>query len=244
MTRADTSQRLSRLDVIEARLKEGAPLVLSDLADELGISRRTLTRDIALMRARGLPVEADRGRGGGVRMSARWGVGRMALSYDEAIDLMLTIAVAERLESPLFFGNLGSIRRKLVASFGPEQRTQVDRIKARVLVGRRASTHVQQTLVPVDAAAVRRLHRAFVERRVLRITYHAPDRAPTTRHIEPHFLHYNAPIWYVLCWDHLRGAVRTLRCDRIADAVPADENFALRPFSEFAPALEGDRVTR
>ena len=242
MTRTDISDRLSRLDLIEARLKEGTPLILADLAAELGISRRTLTRDIALMRARGVPVEADRGRGGGLRLSAQWGVGRMALSYDEAIDLMISLAVAEQLESPLFMANLGSVRQKLVASFAPQKRAQVTQLKSRILVGQHASNPTRQSLAPVDATAIRRLHRAFVERRLLRLRYHAPDRPPTTRVIEPQFLHYNAPVWYVLCWDHLRGDIRTLRCDRITDAVPLGDTFALRPRALFEPALEGDRV--
>ncbi|KAJ55575.1 hypothetical protein ACMU_12845 [Actibacterium mucosum KCTC 23349] len=242
MTRTDASDRLNRLDLIEARLKSGEALILADLAAELGVSRRTLSRDIALMRARGVPVEADRGRGGGIRLSARWGVGRMALSYDEAIDLMISLAVAEQLQSPLFMANLGSVRQKLVASFGPRQRAQVARLKSRILVGQHASNPTRESLAPVDATAIRRLHRAFVERRLLQITYSAPERPPTSRVIEPQFLHYNAPVWYVLAWDHLRQDVRTLRCDRITNAQPLGETFELRPFSLFEPALEGDHV--
>lgn len=244
MHRSDTNDRLARLDHIEARLKSGDPLVLADLAAELGVSRRTLSRDIALMRARGVPVEADRGRGGGLRLNARWGAGRLALGYSEAIDLMITLAVAEQMESPLFLANLASIRQKLVASFGPAQREQVQRLKSRILVGMHASPPIHQSLSPVDSVAISRLHRAFVERRQLHITYHAPERAPMVRLIEPHFLHFNAPVWYALCWDHLRGAVRTLRCDRIRDARIGGETFSLRPFSQFEAALEGDRILR
>lgn len=36
------------------------------------------------------------------------------------------------------------------------------------------------------------------------------------------------PAWYVLAWDHLRGAVRTLRVDRIEAARPLDRAFKLR----------------
>lgn len=66
-------------------------MAIGALADEFGVSRRTLTRDIALLRDRGLPVDADRGRGGGVRVASTWGVGRLTLDYREAVDLLVSL---------------------------------------------------------------------------------------------------------------------------------------------------------
>jgi predicted DNA-binding transcriptional regulator YafY len=47
------------------------------------------------------------------------------------------------------------------------------------------------------------------------------------------------PVWYVLAWDRLRGAVRTFRCDRIKSIMALDECFRLRPYTEFRNALDG-----
>ena len=70
MTRSTTLTRLERLDLLATRLKSDEPLILSDIASELDVSTRTLNRDIAILRERGLPIESDRGRGGGVRLNS------------------------------------------------------------------------------------------------------------------------------------------------------------------------------
>ena len=56
-----------------------------ELAAELGVSVRTLHRDLALLRDFGIPVDSDRGRGGGLRLEHGWSLGRVHLSESEAI---------------------------------------------------------------------------------------------------------------------------------------------------------------
>ncbi len=73
MSRATTLGRPQRLDLLASRLKADEAMTVPVLADEFGISARTLFRDLAILRDRGLPVEADRGRGGGVRLHPVWG---------------------------------------------------------------------------------------------------------------------------------------------------------------------------
>jgi hypothetical protein len=48
-----------------------------ELAEELGASLRTLNRDLGLLRDSGLPIESDRGRGGGLRLKRNWALGRL-----------------------------------------------------------------------------------------------------------------------------------------------------------------------
>ena len=70
MARASTHDRLHRLDLLASRLKSEEPLCVGELAREFGVSHRTLSRDIALLRERGLPIEGpvdvliDPGHGG------------------------------------------------------------------------------------------------------------------------------------------------------------------------------------
>ena len=66
-----------------------------------------------------MQIDADRGRGGGVRLDRNWGVGRINLAYSEAVDLLISLAVAEQMNSPMFLANLDSVRRQLVASSSP-----------------------------------------------------------------------------------------------------------------------------
>ena len=240
MARTNAQDRLRRMDLLGAELKQEGHCTVRDLARAHGVSTRTIARDLALMREQGLPIDADRGRGGGVRMDRRWGVGRMNLSYPEAVDLLISIAVAERMESPLFLASLGSVRRQLVASFSPEKRDRVNRLKSRVVIGVTASTYVQAGVSAPPKRVVQALHQAFVDQEVLEIRYRREDGAVSERRIEPHYLLLKYPVWYVVAVDHLRQAPRTFRCDRMIAASRTGDPFRLLPKPAFRSAMEGD----
>ena len=239
MKRASTIGRLQRLEFITARLKSDEPLIVGDIAEEIGVSVRTLSRDIQIVREQGLPVEADRGRGGGVRLHWSWGIGRVNLNYSEAVDLLVSLAVAEQMKSPLLMANLGSVRRKLMASFSPSMKHKINRLKSRILIGESASPFVLSAFSAPSADVAEQLHQAFLMMRRINISYRAENGAKTERTIEPHYLLLNYPVWYVLAWDNLRDEVRTFRCDRIESAHVLDEGFRLRAFAHFEKAMEG-----
>jgi predicted DNA-binding transcriptional regulator YafY len=238
-TRSTDIARLSRLDLLETRLKADEPLSIGALAADLGVSIRTLTRDVALLRERGVPVDADRGRGGGVRVPVTWGVGRLNLSYREAVDLLVSLAVAEQAKSPILMANLAPIRRKLMASFSSVTRHRINQLKVRLLIGEPASAAVMATHTTPLARVVESLHEAFLMMQVARITYEDGSGTRTQRIIEPQFLLLNYPVWYVLAWDPGRQGVRTFRCDRLRAVQPQEQRFRLRQLDEFRAGLEG-----
>jgi len=67
MARANSSDRLRRLELLAVQLKQEGLCTIKTLADLHNVSERTIARDLQLMRDQGLPIDADRGRGGGVR---------------------------------------------------------------------------------------------------------------------------------------------------------------------------------
>lgn len=239
MKRSSAQGRLERFKLITDMLRQDDFITVHGIAGRLGVSMRTITRDIAVLREQGLPIDADRGRGGGLQLDRHWGIGRVNLSYSEAIDLLVSLAVAEQMDSPLFLAQLGSIRRQLLASFPPERRSKVHGLKSRILIGGSASLFVLQSYDKANEKVVRRLHQAFVTTQRLTIEYVSEQGERTTREIEPHYLLLNYPVWYVLAWDKLREAPRTFRCDRISGARSVDEKFKLLPQDAFRSSLEG-----
>ncbi|MEM7463372.1 MAG: WYL domain-containing protein [Pseudomonadota bacterium] len=231
--------RLQRLDLLEARLKSDELLIVRNLASELGVSKRTLGRDIELLRERGLPIEADRGRGGGVRLHWSWGIGRINLSYREAVDLLVSLAVVEQLNSPILMANLGPIRRKLMASFSPKLSHEINRLKSRILIGQTASLFVQSGFTPPSSMTVERLHQAFLNSSGLEIDYTDVEGVGTKRVVEPHYLLLSYPVWYAICWDCSKQQARTFRCDRIMSATLVHDRFRLREIDDFRQSLEG-----
>ncbi len=213
-------------------------MTASDLADELGVSLRTVSRDIEVLRQRGLPIDSDRGRGGGVRLQRDWGVGRIDLNYAEAVDLLISLAIAEQTNSPLMMANLGSVRRKLTASFSSVMLARVKGLKARIQVGKPASSHLLSAHSNPSPKVVGMLHQAFLAMHPLSISYRTEQGAKTQRIIQPHFLLLCSPIWYVLAWDELRNDIRTFRCDRITAAETLNErSFRLLPINLFETTL-------
>lgn len=240
MARTNSNERLKRLELLAVQLKQDEHCIIKDLAHQHGVSQRTIARDLLLMREQGMPIDADRGRGGGVRLDSNWGVGRINLTYAEAVDLLISIAVAEQMNSPMFLASLGSVRRQLVASFSSEKRHKVNGLKSRILIGVTASTYAQTTVGPPPNRVVQTLHQAFIDRVSITIRYQNESGEISERKIEPHYLLLNYPVWYVIAFDHLRDAQRTFRFDRIISAEPTDTRFRLLPKKEFQKCLDGN----
>lgn len=223
--RIPVSERLDRLlGLLSSQHSSTGPA----LAAELGISLRTLRRDLARLAARGVPLEAERGRGGGVRVPARMGLGRLQLDHREAIDLLLALAIAERLRSPLLLSSMKAVRQKIGRAFPPEERRRVSALRRRILHGPTASRRITETLNPPRPTVLGPVQDGFFEQRAIEVVYRTA-RERTTRLVEPHYLLLAWPVWYLLVWDHLRSAVRFLRLDRIEAARLTDRPpFTLR----------------
>ncbi|WP_409419357.1 helix-turn-helix transcriptional regulator [Marinomonas sp. RS-M-Aa-14] len=245
MTRANTTQRMDRLEQLTALLKSHAALTTKMVAAELNISERTLFRDIAILRERGLPIEADKGRGGGIRLHHQWGVGRVSLGNHEIIDLLISLAMAESMGSTLFVDNIKSLRHKLMASLSAQQKQQIHQLRQRIHVGEQASPDVMVSFNKQKqhtGLTIKVLQEAFLFKKRLRIVYQDYYGQETEREIEPHYLYLGFPVWYLLVWDDLRKDVRIFRYDRILQAHILDREFALKPLSDFSAVLTKQKV--
>lgn len=192
-------------------------------------------RDLDFLREKGIPIEGERGRGGGVRLHRNWGAGRLALDYREIIDLLLSLAVMEKMKSPLLFGTLKSIRNKIALSFPDAERKRILSLRTRIWIGEPASERVKASYERPDLGCLAALHQSFFDGKNLAIHYEDEKSSGTRRTVEPHYLFLNWPVWYLLAWDDLRGGVRFFRIDRIKSAKILAELFQPR---EEKPFLE------
>ncbi len=239
MPKASSSARIDRLEMLTALLREGRLSTGAELAAELGVSARTVARDIALLRDRDLPIDADRGRGGGLRLNRHWGVGNVHFNYREAIDLLLGLAIAERLGTTLFLSQTRAVRAKLAATFAVDQRDKIRLLRRRVLVGKRASDAVMEGFAPEMKCDAGTILEAFFDMKLLELRYADRQQARSRRIVEPQYLFLNWPVWYLLGWDHLRQDVRFFRLDRIRHAKVMRDPFKLRAEGLFEAAIQG-----
>ena len=235
-----TFSRIERLNQLENWLKSDEPLILRNAAEELGVSLRTVHRDLELLRELGVPVEAERGRGGGVRLPSTWGIGRISLTREETLDLLIGLSIGETAYGALQMGHAGAIRRKLLASFSHTDQRRIGALRRRIRIGATATGTVVDSFTSTPMQVGSALKKAFVLNHILSIRYRDGQAQKTTRAVEPHYLLLNPPVWYAICWDHLRGSPRTFRCDRMVEAEATDGLFDLRPWSVFESSLDGN----
>ncbi|HTF40882.1 MAG TPA: WYL domain-containing protein [Propionibacteriaceae bacterium] len=237
------SSRVLRLEAVKALLADRDVTTVGDLAADLGVSMRTVQRDLVALRDLGMPIESDRGRGGGIRLEPGWSLGRVHLNESEALGMLLSLTIAEKIGSPLLLDDLRSVRRKVSAAFAPAQSRRIRALRRRVLVGGPASDRVLTTYTPPQASITQGLMRAFLYQHVASIRYQDQSGTVTDREIETQYLYYNLPVWYALAWDRLREDVRFFRLDRLQRIQALAADFRLRPPDPFLKAGEPEART-
>ena len=68
MGKMNDQSHLERLDELVGLLKSQDSLTIAYVSYKLGVSTRTILRDLNILRTRGIPIETDLGRGGGIRI--------------------------------------------------------------------------------------------------------------------------------------------------------------------------------
>lgn len=227
--------RTERLDLILRRLIDRPGITVKELCREFDLSERSLYRDLNLLKSQGHPIEGSVGRGGGIRLHPSWGLGKVALSVEQSIGTLVSLAIAEKIGLPLFHSDLKSVRHKISSAFSSAQRPQIRRIQDRIFIGEPASQNVRSSYSNPDPKVMRTLEKAFVSEKRLQIEYENEKKERSLREIEPHGLFVNWPAWYLLGIDCNKEATRIFRVDRIYQAVQLETSFrpkAIQLFEE------------
>ena len=157
-----------------------------------------------------------------------------------AIDLLLSMAIAEHMKLPLLLKHLAPVRRKIVAAFGEKFQPRIRSLRKRIFVGPPASSAVLAGYGSPAGKPPSNTTEAFFNQRCLRITYEDRNGAMTTRDIEPQFLFLSLPIWYLLAFDRLRQDIRHFRIDRIHDSVILEKGFRLADPKPYLASAEAE----
>lgn len=226
MSVAGLSARLNRLDRLQAMIADGEVRHVAELAVALAVSERTLARDLVVLRQRGIALESDIGRGGGVRLSRHARVGDTVLRETQAMELLLALTVSEVLGAGLV-GNMAALRGTVARAFAPADRAGIARLRRRIWVASPVSEMARSSKRREQPASRAALQRAFFRFSVCNLTMQMA-RAASAAVVEAHYLLWAWPFWYVLSWDISRQATRTFRLDRIRNAVVLPANFQMR----------------
>ncbi|MGJ5827241.1 helix-turn-helix transcriptional regulator [Streptomyces ossamyceticus] len=193
-----------------------------ELADRLGVSRRTVRRDVDRLRELGYPVQASMGADGGYRLVAGKAMPPLVLDDEEAV----AIAVGLRAGAGHAVEGVDEASVRALAKL---EQVLPSRLRHRVSTLQAATTPLTSgdgaTVTPetltVIASAV-----AGDER--LRFAYRAGDGADSRRHCEPYRLVSTGRRWYLVAYDLDRADWRTFRVDRVQEPFATGARFAPR----------------
>jgi predicted DNA-binding transcriptional regulator YafY len=229
---ATTSARLlSLLSLLGARPSWPGP----ELADRLGISTRTLRRDVESLRELGYTVETLKGPDGGYRFGAGRKLPPLLLDDEQA----LAIAVALQTAPASVSGIDDALARALTSI------TQVMPAHLRAEVEAMRLTPIRNlwefSAPPIPGSTLKAVGYAVRNAHELRLDYldgdgrrpepHDPDFRPPLL-IEPHHLVTWAGRWYLVAYSPAEEAWGIYRVDRIHPYAPTGIPFARRKLPE------------
>lgn len=193
-----------------------------ELAERLGVSARTLRRDVERLRELGYPVQAQRGVDGGYQLAPGAALPPLMIDDDEAVALVVGMQAAVHGSVDGIAESSVRVLAKVVQVLPPRLRKRVDALRAMTVPASwgTAGGGPDPGVLTAVALACRDTER-------LRFTYTAADGRRSERHVEPHRLVSLGRRWYLVAYDLTRHDWRSFRLDRLT--APAGDGARFRP---------------
>lgn len=208
--------RASRLVSMLLLVQNRGQLTAAAIARELEVSERTVYRDVEALSAAGIPIYAERGPHGGVRLVEGYRTRLTGMTEDEARALFLS-----GLPGPAAELGLGTVmtaaRLKVLAALPTELRARATRLVERFYLDAAAWFAPDDDVphLPVLAEAV-------WESRLVGVTYDRGDEL-SARTLEPLGLVLKAGAWYFVA--RVGSDFRTYRAANVQRLTTLDESF-------------------
>jgi predicted DNA-binding transcriptional regulator YafY len=229
---AETSARLlTLLSLLQARpFWNGI-----ELSERMGVTPRTVRRDVTRLRDLGYPVEATSGPFGGYRLGAGGRLPPLLLSDDEAVAVVLGLEAAA-------FGSVSGLEDSALAALAKLEQIMPGPLRQRVTDLHETTVRLTGPDRPrVEPETLVKLARACRSQERLRMGYRDAQDQPSDRVVEPFRLVFTERRWYLVARDTGRDDWRTFRVDRITALSATGERFTLRETPD-AAALVADGV--
>ena len=193
----------------------------SELADRLGVSGRTIRRDIERLRVLGYPVDSLTGPAGGYRVRAGTAMPPLLLDDGEAIAIAVGLRTAAR-------ASVTGIEETAVRALVKLEQVLPTHLRRRVRALGSATISPPVGGPTVDPQHLTVIATACRDSERLRFAYRSRDGTDSRREVEPHALVNLGWRWYLLAWDRRREDWRSFRVDRLARPASTGVRFTAR----------------
>ena len=224
MGKEGTTVQESRLFKIVYYLLDRGQATAPELAERFEVSVRTIYRDIDALSAAGIPIYAETGRNGGIRLMHDFVLDHAVLSGEEKREILAA------LQSINITRNIAESQtlQKLSALFAlpSENWLEID-----------FSRWGNQGF---DKEKFELLKTAVIHCRQIRIRYAGSDGTERERTVQPYRLVYRSKAWYLKAFCMEKQEMRTFKLNRILELALLEESFVRRNFPEESEDDEGN----
>ncbi|RUO66360.1 Predicted DNA-binding transcriptional regulator YafY, contains an HTH and WYL domains [Pseudidiomarina planktonica] len=210
-----TTRVLALLELLQSHKRLNG----SELAEMLGVDKRTVRRYVRALEDLGIPVTTEQGPHGGYMLVAGFKLPPMMFTHEETLALSLGLLAAKTLQLTDASPALTSVQAKL-------ERVMPEHIQARA---RSITQHTNLLLpdggLPQEQALLMPLMEAIESQRRVQIIYVGKEKAGLERELDPYGMFYRLGHWYIGGFCHLRQALRIFRLDRLAEVTLLKDKF-------------------
>lgn len=211
--------KLDRISAILVRLQSRSVVTARQIADEFGVSLRTVYRDIRVLEESGIPITGEAGLG--YSLVDGYKLPPLMFSTEEAIAFLMAEKLisrqAEKDTYKFYRSGMGKIRAVLRNA----EKNILEDFDSHIQA---LENHTLPLSEPVNV--FQPLLHCIIDKKVARIDYNANyNREITTRDIEPLGFYFMVNNWYVMAWCKLRKDYRTFNLSRIQNLISLENGF-------------------
>jgi predicted DNA-binding transcriptional regulator YafY len=212
-------RRADRLFEIIQVLRRKQRTRAADLASHLGVSERSIYRDIRDLVARGVPIEGEAGVG--YIMRPGFDLPPLMFNETEVEALLMGARIVQSWADPELAASATTAMDKIRAVSPEPVRKQLDFVRLWA-----PAEHTREPIA-IDQAALRR---AIRNQRKVSFTYRDLNTDQSTeRIVRPLIMAFYGPIWLLAAWCEHRADFRVFRVDRMSDFVALETTFSSEP---------------
>jgi predicted DNA-binding transcriptional regulator YafY len=224
----ETTERVLRLlGLLQQRPVWTGP----ELAKRLGVTTRSIRRDVERLRSLGYPVYAAQGVGGGYQLGRGRALPPLLLDDTEAVAVAVSLRMAAG-------GTVSGASEAALRTLAKLDQVMPPRLRGEVRAIHEATQTLEYGQATVDGDVLLTLARGVRDTVRVRFDYESRDGTPTSRAVEPVGLVAAGRRWYLMAYDVDRDGWRTFRLDRMTSVVTTTWRFRERDHEDPAAYVQ------
>jgi len=193
-----------------------------ELAEQLGVSRRTICRDIDALSVAGIPIYTEKGKGGGISLLPDFVLSKSILSEQEQHEILSALHGLSNIKT----SDTANVLQKVSATFNKTATNWLE---------------VDFSGWHSDGDFFNDFKVAIIERRVVEFDYYNTYGEKRFRRVEPAQLWFKSKAWYLRAFCLTKRSVRLYKLSRIKNLAVTSEHFAERDLAAVPDDPGGDR---